>query len=183
MPVRTGAGLCVRATQPTPCVYALPVTVLDSLAVLGLAAGVLGLVVGVIAHVRLAKLRAKYTSLVRSAHIEGDRGHGGVSGVDPHAIRNVAVVRYDAFRDMGGRLSFSMALLDSTDGGVVLTSINGRTETRTYAKVIHEGTSAHALSPEEEQVVREASRGRGLVLERPDGEGAAGDAHESPTRA
>ena len=57
------------------------------------------------------------------------------------ALRHVAVVRYDAFGDMGGRMSFSAALLDDAGDGLVLTSINGRTETRTYAKGVKGGAS------------------------------------------
>jgi hypothetical protein len=69
------------------------------------------------------------------------------------AIRHVAVVRYDAFNDMGGRMSFSAALLDDTGDGVVISSINGRTETRTYAKGVKAGGSEAELSPEEEQAI------------------------------
>lgn len=75
------------------------------------------------------------------------------------ALRHVAVVRYDAFGDMGGRLSFSAALLDDAGDGLVLTSINGRSETRTYAKGVKGGTSGHSLSPEEEQAIGYATRG------------------------
>lgn len=74
------------------------------------------------------------------------------------ALRHVAVVRYDAFGDMGGRLSFSAALLDDAGDGLVLTSINGRTETRTYAKGVKGGESDHSLSPEELQAIGYASR-------------------------
>jgi hypothetical protein len=69
------------------------------------------------------------------------------------ALRHVAVVRYDAFGDMGGHLSFSAALLDESGNGVVLTSINGRSDTRTYAKGVREGASEQPLSPEEEQAI------------------------------
>jgi hypothetical protein len=72
------------------------------------------------------------------------------------AVRNVAVVRFDAFEDMGGRLSFSAALLDGHGDGVVITSINGRQETRCYAKRVRNGGSAHNLSDEERQAIREA---------------------------
>jgi hypothetical protein len=74
------------------------------------------------------------------------------------ALRHVAVVRYDAFGDMGGRMSFSAALLDDAGDGLVLTSINGRSETRTYAKGVKSGSSDHSLSPEEEQAIAYASR-------------------------
>jgi hypothetical protein len=74
------------------------------------------------------------------------------------ALRHVAVVRYDAFNDMGGRMSFSAALLDDSGDGVVLTSINGRSEARTYAKGVVASASEHALSPEEQEAVGHASR-------------------------
>jgi hypothetical protein len=76
------------------------------------------------------------------------------------ALRHVAVVRYDAFSDQGGRLSFSAALLDDNGDGLVLTSINSRSETRTYAKGVQRGGSEHDLSPEEQQAVAHATRVR-----------------------
>jgi len=77
----------------------------------------------------------------------------GLRGDLADAIRHVAVVRYDAFNDMGGRMSFSAALLDDAGDGVVISSINGRTETRTYAKGVKAGSSDAELSPEEVQVI------------------------------
>lgn len=76
------------------------------------------------------------------------------------ALRHVAVVRYDAFDDLAGRLSFSAALLDDAGDGLVLTSINGRSETRTYAKGIAAGGSRHPLSPEEKEAVAKAREAR-----------------------
>ena len=75
------------------------------------------------------------------------------------ALRHVAVVRYDAFQDMGGRMSFSAALLDDAGDGIVLTAINGRSETRAYAKGVKGGASEHTLSPEEQQAIEHALRG------------------------
>ncbi len=72
------------------------------------------------------------------------------------SVRHVALIRYDAFEDVGGRLSFSCAMLDEHGTGVVLTSINGRQETRVYAKPIAEGRSSHNLSSEEEEAIRQA---------------------------
>ncbi len=72
------------------------------------------------------------------------------------SVRNVAILRYDAFEDVGGRLSFSCALLDDEGTGVVLTSINGRQETRVYAKPITGGRSPYNLSGEEEEAIRRA---------------------------
>jgi hypothetical protein len=69
------------------------------------------------------------------------------------ALRHVAVVRYDAFGDMGGRMSFTAALLDDSGDGLVITSINGRTESRAYAKGVKDGNSDQTLSPEEAQAI------------------------------
>ena len=67
-----------------------------------------------------------------------------------------AAVRYDAFGDMGGHLSWSVALLDTGGSGVVLTSIHGRSEARTYAKSITGWTSEQPLSPEEREAIEHA---------------------------
>ena len=72
------------------------------------------------------------------------------------ALRHLAVVRYDAFGDMGGHLSWSLALLDDGGHGVVVTSIHGRSEARTYAKNISAWTSEQQLSPEEEEAITHA---------------------------
>ena len=72
------------------------------------------------------------------------------------ALRHLAVVRYDAFGDMGGHLSWSLALLDDAGNGVVLTSIHGRSDARTYAKSISSWTCEQQLSPEEEEAVSHA---------------------------
>jgi hypothetical protein len=72
------------------------------------------------------------------------------------ALRHLAVVRYDAFGDMGGHLSWSLALLDDGGDGVVLTSIHGRSEARTYAKSIVGWTCQQQLSPEEDEAVSHA---------------------------
>jgi len=74
------------------------------------------------------------------------------------ALRHVAVVRYDAFGDQGGRMSFSLAMLDDAGDGLVVTGINGRSEARTYAKGVSGGSSDHPMSPEETEAVQRASR-------------------------
>ena len=77
------------------------------------------------------------------------------------SLQRFHMVRYDAFDDMGGRLSFSAALLDDHGDGVVITSINGRTETRTYAKPVIGLTSDHNLSEEEREAIAGAVAGYG----------------------
>lgn len=73
-----------------------------------------------------------------------------------HSLRHLAVVRYDAFSDMGGHLSWSVALLDDDGGGVVLTSIHGRQDSRSYAKAVSGWVSEQLLSPEEESAIGHA---------------------------
>ena len=82
---------------------------------------------------------------------------------------------------MSGQLSFSVALLNALGDGVVLSSINGRTETRTYAKIVRSGAGMQALSPEEEHAVRTARLGQGLpAAERA---GPRGDGPDPPVDA
>jgi len=75
------------------------------------------------------------------------------------ALRRVALVRYDAFDTLGGRLSFSLAIMDDQGNGITLTSIASHSDTRLYAKSLVQGIGEHALSPEEEQAVRAALAG------------------------
>ena len=95
---------------------------------------------------------ARLESAVRSLAGADRRQESDIAG----AVRNVGLVRYDAFEDVGGRLSFSCALLDDNGSGVVMTSINGRHDTRVYAKPVTEGQSPYSLSIEEEEAIRQA---------------------------
>ena len=100
---------------------------------------------------------AKLRVLTRQVRRLGAGGRAAApDGVDPGALRHVAVVRYDAFGDMGGRLSFSAALYDDHGDGLVISSINGRSETRTYAKALVGLASDHTLSPEEKDAIAAA---------------------------
>src|ERR1700741_493520 len=72
------------------------------------------------------------------------------------SLKHLAVVRYDAFEDTGGQLSWSLAILDDHGDGTVLTSIHGRTEARTYAKSITGWRCDQPLSPEEADAVAHA---------------------------
>lgn len=76
------------------------------------------------------------------------------------ALRHVAVVRYDAFGDMGGRLSFSAAIIDDGGDGLVISSIHARGESRTYAKGVVGGTADATLTPEEQQALAAARTGK-----------------------
>jgi hypothetical protein len=88
-------------------------------------------------------------------------GQKRLGEIDRRALQRFHMVRYDAFEDMGGRLSFSAALLDENGDGLVITSINGRSETRTYAKGIRNLSSDHNLSEEEGEAIAGAVAGEG----------------------
>jgi hypothetical protein len=70
------------------------------------------------------------------------------------AIAHCGLIRYDAYNEMSGRQSTSIALLDSQRSGVVLSSIHHRDQARLYAKQISEGSAELRLSPEEEEALR-----------------------------
>ncbi len=70
------------------------------------------------------------------------------------AITHRALVRYDAYNEMSGRQSLSIALLDDSRSGIVLSSIHHRDQARIYAKQVHDGESELELSPEEEDALR-----------------------------
>jgi hypothetical protein len=127
----------------------------DAFLALGPPIGVLGIALAIGARRHATRAVAECADL-----IQGSVGSRGT--VDPRALRDLAIVRYDALNEMTGQLSFSMALLNTAGDGVVLSSINGRSETRTYAKVVLGGAATQPLSPEEEQAVRTARLGAGL---------------------
>jgi hypothetical protein len=80
----------------------------------------------------------------------------GLSRVDRRvdgSITNTAVVRYDAYEGTGGQQSASVALLDSTRTGTVVTAIQGRDYARIYVKDLDRGRSSVPLSPEEQEAV------------------------------
>ena len=73
-------------------------------------------------------------------------------------ISRVAVVRYDAYESTGGHQSASIALLDTSRTGIVLSAIQGRDYARIYVKEVEDGRSPVALSPEEQEAVDRAMK-------------------------
>lgn len=71
-------------------------------------------------------------------------------------IQKVGIVRFNPFRDVGGDQSFSIALLDANDMGIVITSLYGREGNRVYAKPIEHGQSKYQLSNEEREAIQRA---------------------------
>ena len=72
------------------------------------------------------------------------------------AVTKVGMVRFNPFGEIGGDQSFSVALLDSKDSGVIITSHYGKDIQRIYAKPIKEGKSEYSLSTEEEEAIKKA---------------------------
>jgi hypothetical protein len=72
------------------------------------------------------------------------------------SVRNVSIVRYDAYEDAGGNQSASLAVLDSQRTGVVVSAIQGRDYARIYMKELDRGRPSVALSPEEAEAVERA---------------------------
>jgi Protein of unknown function (DUF4446) len=96
---------------------------------------------------------------VDDLHRAVDEVAAGLSRVDRRvdgAVTNTAVVRYDAYEGTGGQQSASVALLDATRTGTVVTAIQGRDYARIYVKDLDRGRSSVALSPEEQEAIDRA---------------------------
>jgi hypothetical protein len=76
----------------------------------------------------------------------------------PGCLQRAGMVRYDAFEDVGGEQSFSVALLDARGDGILLTSVYSRLDMRIYAKSIQSGHASHPLSREEERAITQQSQ-------------------------
>jgi hypothetical protein len=100
----------------------------------------------------IARLSARVDDLAERASATAERLDG--------AITHSAVVRYDAYHEMSGRQSSSIALLDEHRNGVVLSSILQREQARLYAKGVSAGRSEIDLSPEEQAAVEAALAAR-----------------------
>ena len=79
-----------------------------------------------------------------------------ISALLDRAVTRVGVVRFRAFEDMGSDLSYAVALLDAHNDGVVLSSIFGREDSRSYVKPIEAGKSTYTLTAEEDEAIRQA---------------------------
>ncbi|QYC37776.1 hypothetical protein Nocox_00695 [Nonomuraea coxensis DSM 45129] len=124
--------------------------------IVGVVAGVSGVLIG---RLSLRQARAAVEDCRRMLARQSVEGRG-----DLKAIRDVAVCRYDALSEMSGRLSFSVAMINGLGDGIVLTSINGQSETRTYVRPVVGGKGEQPLSPEEEEAVRAARLGLGPLV-------------------
>jgi uncharacterized protein YjiS (DUF1127 family) len=157
------------------CIVLIVITSVQGVAIAGVLAGIIGICLAIAAQQRAARAVRECRELIQGA--VGSRGT-----VDPRALRDIGIVRYDALNEMSGQMSFSLALLNSVGDGVVVSSINGRAETRTYAKTVKSGQGVQKLSPEENAAIRSARMGLGFDQpegeqpRRPDGRGTRGAA-------
>ena len=140
---------------------------------------VLALLVALVLHMRLRRVRAAQLTLLGSGggdlvdfavSLQGrvDGLHRAIDDVTgalgrlerrvDSTVSRLAVVRYDAYENTGGHQSASVALLDASRTGVVLTAIQGRDYARIYVKELDDGRAAVSLSPEEQQAVERAMK-------------------------
>ena len=152
-------------------------SVASGIAIVAAVVAVVALAIALGLHLRLRRVRAAQLTLQGSGggdlvdfavslqgriddlHRAVDEIAAGLSRVDRRvdgSVTNTSVVRYDAYEDTGGHQSASMALLDSTRSGVVLTAIQGRDYARVYVKQLDRGRAPVALSPEEQEAVDRA---------------------------
>lgn len=152
-------------------------TVSLAVAAAACAAAGLALVIGALLWRRLARLETGQTVVLGSGqgdlvdfavslqgriddlHRAVDEVATGLSRVDRRvdgSVTNTAVVRYDAYEGTGGQQSASVALLDATRTGTIVTAIQGRDYARIYMKELERGRAPVALSPEELEAVERA---------------------------
>ena len=77
-------------------------------------------------------------------------------------VQKIGIVRYNAFKDVGSDLSFTLALLDENDDGVVLNGIYSREMSNIYAKPVEKGKSTYTLSEEEQEAIKKAVESNGI---------------------
>ena len=119
-----------------------------------------------------ARLQESFESLAQYVEDFGTRMDARMDHAEIRldgAVTHRGLVRYDAYGEMSGRQSTSLALLDANRSGVVLSTIHHRESARLYAKQIHQGQSDLELSPEEDEAVA-------LALSGDTGEAAVRDA-------
>ena len=140
---------------------------------------VIGLTIALVLHLRLRRVRAAQLTLQGSGggdlvdfavSLQGrvDGLHRALDEVTAalgrlerrvdSTVSRLAVVRYDAYEQTGGHQSASVALLDASRSGVVLSAIQGRDYARIYIKELEGGRAAVSLSPEEQEAVERAMK-------------------------
>jgi hypothetical protein len=109
-----------------------------------------------------ASLKDAFEALDRQVADFGERIDLRLASVEEAltaTIKHRALIRYDAYNELSGQQSMSIALLDDRRSGVILTCIHHRDQARVYAKQVHQGSSELTLSPEEQQALEQALAG------------------------
>ena len=128
--------------------------------------------------VRLSTMRARYREMMRGTQADDLEGmliqhihevervaatnaqileeNESIRQFIRHSVVRVASMRFRAFEDMGGDLSYAVAMLDANNDGVIFSSIFARADSRSYIKPIKNGSSDYPLTDEEKGVLREA---------------------------
>lgn len=83
---------------------------------------------------------------------------GQLEDLSEYHIQKVGMVRFNPFKDLGGDHSFSIALLDAKDTGLVITGLHTRERTRVYVKAVKKGKAEHELSGEEKKALNKAKK-------------------------
>ena len=149
------------------------------IAIAAAAVAVVGITVALALHVRLRRVRNAQLALLGNGgrdlvdfavslqgRIDGlhrtvDEVAAALSRLERRVdstVSRVAVVRYDAYENTGGHQSASVAQLDNSRSGVVLSAIQGRDYARIYVKELDDGRTAVSLSPEEQEAVDRAMK-------------------------
>ena len=118
----------------------------------------------VVAHA--AGMQRSFEALRDEVAETAARLDGRLAGVESalrETIAHRALVRYDAYNELSGHQSVSLALLDDEQSGIVLSCIHHRDQARVYAKQVHGGRGELELSPEEAEAVRLALSAPGEV--------------------
>ena len=91
-----------------------------------------------------------------------------LTGIVKHAFQKIGVVKYDAFNEMGGKLSFSLALLDEKNDGFIINAMHSREGCYTYIKEIVNGNSYLVLAEEEAKALAIAKGERAAEIDEED---------------
>ncbi|MBO9599098.1 MAG: DUF4446 family protein [Cohnella sp.] len=100
----------------------------------------------------LIAMQANVTNLKEQAYVNNSRLEEIRKTMKKMKAR-IGIERYNAFSQHGSDMSFSIAILDEEQSGIVLTGIHSREETYIYAKPVEQGQSSYPLSPEERKVI------------------------------
>lgn len=145
---------------------------------ISLAASILALILGIYAVIATGKIRAwrrifggenepenleeiieQLVGKLKQLETDGENVSSTLEAVANQlnkATQHVGIIRYNGNGDDGGNLSFSAAMLDAHQTGIVITSLHGRQQNRIYAKVITAGASENTLSDEEREALIQA---------------------------